>query len=306
MKRCLLLVGGLLASACSRDAPPAGQDEAGAARPSVTTAGCGLPADAFGGFITLPEGGFEKGALAIYPEETPSVRAHVASFRMQAHEVTNRQFEAFVTATGHVTDAERTALSGDPGGGSALFSQAGMGGWSLAPSASWRTPEGPGSTIAERMEHPVVHVSLGDAQAYARWAGGRLPSEEEWEYAAVLGAPEGSSADSGAYTADGMPVANTWQGLFPVRNDATDGFAATAPVGCFPPSKTGLYDMIGNVWEWTATPYGAGQNTIKGGSFLCAENFCRRYRAAARQGQDADFSTNHIGFRIVLDVAEGG
>lgn len=305
MRRELLVVAVLLASACSKDAIPAVQEASETSRPVAEAVGCGLPADAIDRFVTVPEGSFEKGALAIYPEETPAVRVHVASFRIQVHEVTNRQFEAFVTATGYVTDAERTALSGEAGGGSALFSQAGLGGWSLVPGAAWRSPEGPGSTITDRMDHPVVHVSLRDAQAYATWAGGRLPSEEEWEYAAGLGLPDSSRADSGAYAPDGEPVANTWQGLFPVRNEATDGFAATAPAGCFPASQTGLYDMIGNVWEWTTTPYGAGQNTIKGGSFLCAENFCRRYRAAARQGQDTDFSTNHIGFRIVLDP-EGG
>ena len=177
-------------------------------------------------------------------------------------------------------------------------------GWELVRGATWKTPAGPGSDLSGRLDFPVVHVSLNDASAYAAWAGGRLPTEDEWEYAGSLGMPDSADKSSGAFGPDGEPVANTWQGLFPVVNEAKDGFAEAAPVGCFPPSRIGLHDMIGNVWEWTATPYAASQYTVKGGSFLCAPSYCRRYRGAARQGQDTDFSTNHIGFRIVKD-AEG-
>lgn len=300
MKRLAALTAVVLAAACSGETAPA---SAGAAAPPS----CGLPTDKVGAFVSVPEGGFIKGANALYPEEQPAANVHVAAFSIQAHEVTNRQFEAFVAAAGYVTDSERTSASDDPGGGSALFTlppaEGGIGAWMLRRGATWKAPEGPGSNLDGRMDQPVVHVSLSDARAYAHWAGGRLPSEEEWEYAASLGMPDPQNPTSGAYDPEGKPIANTWQGMFPVRNEGADGFAGAAPVGCFPASKTGLYDMMGNVWEWTETPYARGQHTIKGGSYLCAENFCKRYRSAARQGQDIDFSSNHIGFRIVKDVA---
>lgn len=299
MKRLAALLAVTLAAACSGETAPA---------PVVASVpDCGLAADKIGAFIVVPEGGFVKGDNALYPEEEPAATVHVASFSIQMHEVTNRQFEAFVAATGYVTDSERTSASTDPGGGSALFTlppaEGGVGAWMLMRGATWKAPEGPGSNLDGRMDHPVVHVSLNDARAYARWAGGRLPSEEEWEYAASLGMPDPANPTSGAYDPEGKPIANTWQGMFPVRNEGADGFAGASPVGCFPAGRTGLYDMMGNVWEWTETPYARGQHTIKGGSYLCAENFCKRYRSAARQGQDIDFSSNHIGFRIVKDAA---
>jgi len=303
--RRLLLIATLLATACS------GPQSEGA-KPSALAAiddkrpDCGLREDQIGSFETLPEGSVAMGANAMYPEEEPARTVHVAAFRMQAHEVTNAQFERFVAATGYVTDAERSSASDDPAGGSALFvtpeSDDGMSGWTLKRGATWKTPGGPGKGIARRMNDPVVHVSLADAQAYAAWAGGRLPSEEEWEYAATSGLADPANRLSGAMDKDGKPIANFWQGVFPVKNEGTDGFAGAAPVGCFPASKLGLYDMIGNVWEWTSTPYAPGRNTIKGGSYLCAENFCARYRSAARQGQEVDFSSSHIGFRIVKDL----
>lgn len=299
MKQRLVLFMLAFAAACSGEADKA---------PDVAEAPeCGLPTDQIGQFVAISEGGFVKGAHAIYPEEQPEATVHVAGFSIQIHEVTNRQFGEFVAAIGYVTDAERTSASNKPGGGSGLFvmppEQGGAGAWMLMRGAAWNTPEGPGSGLAGRMDQPVVHVSLNDARAYAQWAGGRLPSEEEWEYAASLGMPDPDDPVSGAYDAEGKPIANTWQGMFPVRNEGTDGFRGAAPVGCFPPSRIGLYDLMGNVWEWTETPYAPGQSTIKGGSYLCAENFCKRYRSAARQGQDIDFSSNHIGFRIVKDVA---
>lgn len=265
---------------------------------------CGIPADRLGAFVDVPEGRFVKGAAPRYPEERPELSLHVGAFRIQAHEVTNDQFAAFVKATGHVTDAERTA--GDADGGSAVFTTPEGGSarpWRLVRGATWRTPEGPGSDIAGRGRDPVVHVSPADAAAYAAWAGGRLPSEVEWEYAASLGLPKGGDQEAGAYRPDRAPVANTWQGLFPEEQKAADGFTGRAPVGCFPPSRIGLYDMIGNVWEITDTPYGEGTRTIKGGSYLCSENFCRRYRPAARQPEEEHFSASHVGFRIAKDVA---
>ena len=256
--------------------------------------------------MEIPSGSFEKGASPLYAEEAPSLRLQVDSFLIQSHEVTNAQFAAFVDATSYLTDAERGVLDGREGAGSAVFihadEQTGTPSeWTLMANASWKTPEGEASSIIGREDHPVVHISKRDADAYAHWAGGRLPSEVEWEYVASLGLPDPDDQSSGAYGTDG-PRANTWQGIFPVANLETDGFEGAAPVGCFDPDRLGLYDMIGNVWEWTDTPFGQGTHTMKGGSFLCADNFCRRYRPAARHPQDTDFSSNHIGFRIVRDL----
>lgn len=265
----------------------------------ATSASCGLDGEAFGEFVEVPGGLLRKGQGAIYPEERPEVEVHVDGFRIQAHEVTNDQFTEFVNATGYVTDAERSVIEERPGAGSAVFQGAR---WHLMREASWRTPEGAGSTIDGKGNWPVVHVSLADAKAYAAWAGGRLPSEEEWEHAARSGLPDGARETSGAFDDTGTPRANTWQGIFPVSNTGSDGFSGAAPAGCFSKDELGLHDMIGNVWEWTETPFAPGNNTIKGGSFLCAENFCQRYRPAARQPQEIDFSSNHIGFRIVKDL----
>ena len=221
MIRCVPLLMVLLAAACSRGEAPA-----------ISETSCGIPASSIGQFVSMPGGSFTKGASPVYSEEAPTLALHVAPFALQAHEVTNDQFAAFVSATGYVTDAENSAAAGGPGAGSAVFdlpegSAARIDPWRLVPGATWKTPTGPGS----------------------------------------------------------------------------DGFAGAAPVGCFPRDKAGLYDMIGNVWEWTDTPYAAGSHTLKGGSYLCADNFCRRYRPAARQPQDTDFSSIHIGFRIAKDVA---
>ncbi|MCA8890320.1 MAG: formylglycine-generating enzyme family protein [Hyphomonas sp.] len=258
-------------------------------------------------FLTIPSGSFLKGRDAIYQEEAPAGTLHVEGFEILSHEVTNTEFARFVEETGYVTDAERSAAAGGEAAGSAVFLSAegsiSQAPWKLVPGATWKSPEGPGSNIDGRALHPVVHISLADARAYADWADGRLPTEVEWEYAASLGLPDLNRSSSGAYDSDGKPVANTWQGIFPFSNTAIDGFTGTSPVGCFGKDGIGAYDMIGNVWEWTDTPYGPGTHTIKGGSYLCADNFCRRYRPAARQPEETDFSSNHIGFRIVRDTA---
>lgn len=266
------------------------------------------PADAFdqGQFIALPSGSYIKGADPLYPEERPSIRLRVEGFAIQAHEVTNDQFAAFAKATGYVTEAEKAANSDDPQAGSAVFTRdaKGMNGrWLLRKGATWRTPEGPGSSITGKGRHPVVHVTLADARAYAKWAGGRLPSEEEWEYAASSGLPDPANRFSGAVDDKGLPRANHWQGVFPVKDEGKDGFSSTAPAGCFPGDRNGVHDLIGNVWEWTDSPADDAHMIIKGGSWLCAANFCARYRPAARQPQENDFSSNHIGFRIVRDAA---
>lgn len=226
-----------------------------------------------------------------------------AGFYLLAHEVTNRQFSEFVEATGYVTDAEK---SKGLESGSALFvlpSELSPGHWKLENTANWRQPSGKGSSIVGMDYHPVVHVSFNDAKAYAAWSGGRLPTEEEWEFAARAGLPDPQNRNSSAYSADGLPVANTWQGLFPLKDLATDGYDSYSPIACFEANKIGAFDMIGNVWEWTSTQFGTKDDVyvLKGGSYLCANNFCRRYRPGARESHEFDFSTNHVGFRIVKD-----
>jgi formylglycine-generating enzyme required for sulfatase activity len=148
----------------------------------------------------------------------------------------------------------------------------------------------------------VVHVALDDARAYAAWAGGRLPTEVEWEYAASLGLDEPDRPDSGALGPRGEHRANIWQGRFPAGDSGDDGFIGRAPVGCYPPARIATFDMIGNVWEWTDTLIDAGRHTMKGGSYLCAADHCHRYRVPARQGFEDDFSAGHLGFRIVRET----
>ncbi len=224
------------------------------------------------------------------------------TFSISTTEVTNAQFAEFVGATDYVTDAEKT--QSEQGGGGAIFVVPRSPvdpWWVYAKNANWRAPDGDGKSIEGRENEPVVQISYNDAIAYARWAGGRLPTEAEWEYAAGAGAKT-EYAWGTTKTIDGKEQANTWQGFFPVENTKNDGFLRRAPVGCFPPNAFGLFDMIGNVWEWTASPAHSArqhENIIKGGSFLCAENFCRNYTVPAREKHETDFSTNHIGFRIV-------
>lgn len=263
---------------------------------------CALDEGDLGRFVDIPGGGFVKGAQARYPEEGPPQKVFVSPFRLQIHEVTNSQFAQFVAATGYVTEAERNR-------GSAQFAESDtpnvfLSWWKLDAGATWKAPVGAGSNLDGLALHPVVHVTLNDARAYVKWAGGRIPTEVEWEYAASLGLFDLNDPESGVRAPDGTPRANIWTGLFPVINSKRDGFAGTAPVGCFAPGLTGAYDMIGNVWEWTESQFApaAPRFTIKGGSYLCSENYCQRYRVAARQNLEVDFSTAHVGFRIVKDI----
>ena len=265
--------------------------------------------------ILLEGGTFLMGSVDMYPEERPIRSASVDAFGISSTEITNREFAEFVTETGNLNNAEQTPdpavhpdiLPNELVAGSAVFVSPLVSGsrqwWQFVPGANWQTPEGPGSTITERQDHPVVHVSYADALAYAAWAGGDLPTEAEWEFAARAGL-DGARFEWGDEPPEQGPVkANTWQGMFPLENTAADGHAGTAPVGCYNPNAYGLYDMTGNVWEWTHGQFNTADpnsGLIKGGSYLCADNFCRRYRPAARQPQERDFSTSHIGFRVVF------
>ena len=262
----------------------------------------------FDPFVWIEGGTFDMGPEDYYPDERPIRAVSVEGFWIRSTEVTNDEYGAFVEATGYRTVAERMPPEGGAPG-SAVFiaptervSLRAMSWWHWVEGAHWRHPEGPGSSIETRGNHPVTHIAYEDATAYAAWAHEELPSEIEWEYAASAA---GTVSDQPYRFEEGRnrPIANTWQGLFPVLNVGEDGHMGTSPAGCFEANAFGVFDMIGNVWEWTNTPApaqsGPAKGTIKGGSFLCAPNFCVRYRPAAREAQETGLGTNHIGFRTV-------
>jgi formylglycine-generating enzyme required for sulfatase activity len=310
-----------------------------------TSAPCAVPSEQGGGdqpgMVWIEPGSFVMGSDEHHPEERSPHDVTLDGFWIDRHEVTNAQFARFVAATGYRTLAERGLDPKDNPGmppellvpGSMVFfvpeQLANMADvrqwWRYVAGADWRHPNGPGSSIEGKAGHPVVHVAYEDAAAYATWAGRRLPTEAEWEYAA-RGGLEGAAYSWGAsYDPAQGWKANSWQGTFPVADEALDGHHGTAPVGCFEPNGYGLFDMTGNVWEWTADWYAPGfapaaqtdprgpgmiqaaaaapdrlpRRVIKGGSWLCAPNFCARYRPAARQPMDADLGASHIGFRTV-------
>jgi formylglycine-generating enzyme required for sulfatase activity len=294
---------------------------------------CQLPAQNDGDphpeMVWVPSGSFDLGDT-VYPEEGPVRHNTVAGFWMDRTEVTNDEFAAFVAATGYVTVAERAVdLKLHPGlppemqkPGAVVFvmpkNAASLNGditqwWRYVPGANWRHPGGPDTSIDGRGSFPVVTITFEDAQAYAKWRGRALPTEAQWEWAARAGTAQA------AQDHEQPQQANTWQGLFPMMNSADDGFVGLAPVGCYAPNALGLFDMIGNVWELTADaftethtapdgvlpdirPAATARHVIKGGSFLCAPDYCMRYRSGSRQPQDDDLGASHLGFRTVLNA----
>jgi formylglycine-generating enzyme len=283
----------------------------------------------------IPGGSFLMGSSDFYREERPVHREAVNGFWVDVHPVTNAEFRRFISATGYVTLCERPPdpamyPDSDPAllvPGSLVFQKPpgpvslrdNRAWWAYMPGADWRHPEGPDSAIDDRDDHPVVHVAYEDTVAYAAWAGKTLPTEAEWEFAARGGLDGATYAWGDEATPGGRLMANTWQGRFPWENLETDGYPGTSPVDAFPANGYGLHDMIGNVWEWTASalapasteafktsccapskPAADMRLVVKGGSHLCAPNYCVRYRPAARQGEALDTSTCHIGFRCVI------
>jgi formylglycine-generating enzyme required for sulfatase activity len=299
--------------------------------------------------VWIPGGTFLMGSNSHYREEAPAHQVTVDGFWMDKFTVTNEQFRRFVEETKHVTLAERPPNPEEyPGAKPEMLVPASMvfqkprhrvdlrnpyNWWGYVPGANWRHPEGPEHTLKGRNEHPVVQVAYEDAEAYAKWAGKALPTESEWEFAARGGLEAAEYSWGNEFAPGGKPMANTWQGEFPWQNLKADGFLGTAPVGSFPANGYGLYDMAGNVWQWTTdwfqshhlarsccasfNPQGGDRDrsydprqpdiriprkVMKGGSYLCAPNYCHRYRPAARMAQPIDTSTCHLGFRCIVRV----
>lgn len=262
------------------------------------------------GLVTVPAGAFAmgyEGPLANPGEgEGPVRRVELPAFAIGEAVVTNQQFAAFTRATGHVTAAERDGWSfvfhllvSDPSAVRGRVSGAEW--WCAVTGASWKQPHGPGSSAARLANHPVVHVSAYDAQAYCDWTGTRLPSEAEWERAA-RGGLEGAIYPWGDdLLPGGRWRCNIWQGEFPRRNTAEDGHLGTAPVKSFRPNGFGLYQCVGNVWEWTATEQDEAR-VRRGGSYLCHDSYCNRYRVAARDTSPPGDATGNIGFRVAADA----
>ena len=295
-----------------------------------------------GGQAWIEGSTFIMGDDMAYMEESPAHEVEMSGFWIDTHEVTNEQFGNFVQETGYITVAERLPDPADwPANvpldflkpGSVSFTPPSDGGsinnwWSWVVGASWQHPNGPDSEIVGKENFPVIHIAFEDAAAYAKWAGRTLPTEAQFELAARNKRSNHFAWDGEELAPGGHHRANTWQGNFPSENNGEDGHKGLAPVGCFSANDYGAYDLIGNVWEWTSNWYYPGHipsdssdpdgpaqeesysanhgkavaRVIKGGSFLCAENYCYRFRPAARESQDSGLGTSHIGFRTVLNI----
>ncbi len=328
------IIAGFLLS-CTQETPPAPQ-----------------------GMIYIPAGSYTMGGRSAqaYQDEFPRHEVEVSAFFMDETEVSNAAFAAFVEASGYKTVAERPidweemkqelppgtprppdsilqpgSLTFHPTQGKVDLNRYDLW-WEWTIGADWRHPEGPGSDIAERMDHPVVHIAWEDAQAYAQWAGKRLPTEAEWEWAAIGGNNDNKYPWGNGSIEDAHDKANFWQGNFPYQNTAADGYIATSPVKSYPPNAYGLYDMAGNVWEWCSDkynirtyaeaeekgkslnpqgpsesfdpnePYVKNKYAIRGGSFLCNDSYCSGYRTARRMPSEGESGANHKGFRCVRGV----
>ena len=274
------------------------------------------------GMVAIPAGDYQVGSDRFYPEEEPVRQVSIASFEIDLAPVTNAEFQQFVDATGYQTVSERPP---DPTlypdlppeeqiPESVVFlpppptvdRSEPLSWWGLIAGADWRHPQGPDTSLDGLMQHPVVHVAFEDALAYADWAGKRLPTADEWEVAARGGLVDQDYAWGAEKMPEGRWLANVWQGPFPWGNKETDGWFWTSPAGSFPANGYGLVDVCGNVWEWTSTPYAVPEGeqerrVIKGGSFLCADNYCHRFRPSALMGQTLDTATCHMGFRCAAD-----
>jgi formylglycine-generating enzyme required for sulfatase activity len=326
---------------------------------SILFASCEIPPQEIPeGMVHIPAGTFTMGGRSdqAYQDEFPRHAVEVSAFFMDETEVTNRQFSAFVDSTGYKTVAERPidwekmkldlppgtprppdsvlqpgSMTFKPTQGAVNLNRYDLW-WDWTIGANWRQPEGPGSNITDRMDHPVVHIAWEDARAYAQWAGKRLPTEAEWEWAAIGGNNENKYPWGNGSIEDAHDKANFWQGNFPYQNTAQDGYIATSPVKTYPANAYGLYDMAGNVWEWCADkynvktyteaekkgksvnpkgpkesfdpnePYVKNKYAIRGGSFLCNDSYCSGYRTARRMPSEGESGANHKGFRCVKSV----
>ncbi|MFD6338888.1 formylglycine-generating enzyme family protein [Streptomyces sp. NPDC060131] len=283
-----------------------------------------------GGMVTLPGGTFRMGNEDAHANpgdgEGPVRDVTVSPFLMDETAVTNARFAAFVKDTGYITAAERFGWSYvfagflTPERVRESRAAAGTPWWRGVEGAAWRTPEGPGSGIGDRSQHPAVHVTWDDAHAYAAWAGKRLPTEAEWEYAARGGLDQARYPWGDELTPRGRWRCNIWQGEFPVVNTVDDGYPGTAPAGAYRPNAYGLYNTVGNVWEWVADrftashaatprtdprgPDAGGSRVMRGGSYLCHDSYCNRYRVAARTANTPDSSSGNCGFRCAADTWE--
>ncbi|XP_031461388.1 formylglycine-generating enzyme isoform X1 [Phasianus colchicus] len=340
LRRLFLLLGAGLAvtAGAVKEAAPGGNcgcgasrgrgDEREAAARRYSAAANGGGSSGHGAMVAIPGGVFTMGTDE--PEiqqdgEWPARRVHVNSFYMDQYEVSNQEFERFVNSTGYFTEAEKF---GDSFVFEGMLSEevkaeihqavAAAPWWLPVKGANWRQPEGPGSSILSRMDHPVLHVSWNDAVAFCTWAGKRLPTEAEWEYSCRGGLEKRLFPWGNKLQPKGQHYANIWQGVFPSNNTAEDGYKGTAPVTAFPPNGYGLYNIVGNAWEWTSDwwavhhstdeahnpkgPLSGTDRVKKGGSYMCHKSYCYRYRCAARSQNTPDSSASNLGFRCAADA----